>query len=104
MGWTLLLSGVAVNISGVIAIKFGQSFGQSFLSVFGYAAYFIGFFILSLSFKQLDVGMAYALWSGLGSLLVLTVGIVFFQEVVTGPKMLFFGFIVVGVVGMSLAT
>jgi len=103
MGWLLLLIGIAVNLAGVISIKFGQNLEHFALGIAGYIVYFLGFFIISLSFKRLDVGTAYAVWSGLGSLLVLTFGIIFFNEVVSLQKMLFFGLVLLGVIGMSLS-
>ena len=102
MGWLLLMGGISVNIAGVIGIKFAQHLNQQVLGVAGYTFYFLGFIILSLSFKHLEVGMAYAVWSGLGSLLVLGVGVLFFCESLSGSKFSFFVLIMVGVVGMSL--
>ncbi len=46
MGWLLLLSGVAVNITGVIVIKFGQHLDRGLISLLGYFFYFGGFVCL----------------------------------------------------------
>ena len=102
MGWLLLMGGISVNIAGVIGIKFAQHLNHQVLGVAAYAFYFSGFIILSFSFKYLEVGMAYAVWSGLGSLLVLGFGVLFFGESLSSSKLGFFVLIMVGVVGMSL--
>lgn len=104
MGWLLLLSGVAVNITGVIVIKFAQHLDKGLISLLGYFFYFGGFIVLSLSFRRLDVGMAYAIWSGIGSVLALGFGVAFFGESLSLSKMGFFMLIMVGVIGMSLTT
>ena len=103
MGWSILLSGIAVNVAGVISIKFAQHAQHQALGVLGYATYFVGFVIISFSFKYLDMSLAYALWSGLGSLLVIGIGVLFFNEHLSPSKILFFTFIMVGVAGISLA-
>ena len=102
-GWLLLFTGVTVNLSGIILIKFGQNQEQPVISIAGYLAYFSGFYIITLSFKRLDIGLAYAIWSGFGSILTLVAGITFFEEVVSVQKMIFFALVFIGVVGMSLS-
>ena len=104
MGWLLLLGGISINISGVVGIKFAQVSSQQFLGVFAYFIYFLGFFVLSLSFKHLEVGMAYAVWSGLGSMIALGFGVAFFGESLSLSKMSFFVLTMIGIVGMSLQT
>ena len=103
MGWLLLSCGIVVNVSGVIIIKVSQQAGQPLLGLAGYTAYFVGFFIISLSFKYLEVSLAYALWSGVGSLLVLGCGVLLFKESLSVSKLLFFSLIMIGVVGLSFA-
>ncbi len=103
MGLFLLLSGIAVNVSGVLLIKFAQHSSVQILSLVGYLLYFSGFVLISSSFKHLEVGTAYAVWSGLGSLLVASFGVLFFGESVSLGKVGFFSFILVGVVGLSLS-
>lgn len=102
MGWWLLLSGVAINIAGVISIKFGQHLHHQVFSLGGYGLYILGFIAISLSFNYLEVGLAYALWSGVGSLLVLSFGVLFFGEGLSSGKLGFFVLTMVGVIGMSL--
>ena len=103
MGWTLLLSGILINIAGVIGIKLGQTIDQDALGVVGYVVYFLGFFVISLSFRHLDVGLAYAFWSGLGCLLVIGCGVLFFNESLSAKKLLFFALVMVGTVGISFS-
>lgn len=104
MGWLLLVTGILINLGAVVAIKVSQNLEQQSLAILAYIGYLLGFFVISLSFKYLDVSLAYAVWSGLGSLLILLVGVFFFKEAVSLPKMVFFMFVLVGVIGMSLTT
>lgn len=104
MGWLLLGCGIIINVSGVVLIKLSQQVGQPLLGLAGYLAYFIGFLIISLSFNYLEVGFAYALWSGVGSLLVLGCGVLLFKESFSVSKLLFFALIMMGVLGLSLSS
>lgn len=102
MGWIILLGGIAINVAGVIGVKFSQNANNPGLTLAAYTLYFVGFFIISLSFKYLDMGLAYAFWSGLGSALIIAVGVIFFNESLTASRLVFFSFIMFGVVGVSL--
>lgn len=104
IGWLSLIGGVLVNLLGLITVKFGQNSDQLVFALLGYLTYFLGFYIITLSFKRLDIGLAYAIWSGLGSILTLVAGIIFFGEVVSLQRMIFFALVFVGVVGMSLSS
>ncbi len=104
MGWILLLSGITINLTGVLSIRYAQHVNQSHYSFIGYLAYFMGFVIISLSFKYLDMSLAYATWSGVGSLLILAFGIFFFKESLSIPKLIFFSLIMIGVIGINLTT
>lgn len=101
MGWLFLITGITINIAGVLGIKFAQQLGNNWLSTLGYLAYFVGFFVISMSFKHLSIALAYALWSGLGCLLVIAAGVSFFNESLSITKAIFFTIVVIGVVGMS---
>lgn len=52
MGWSIRLGGIVVNVAGVIGIKFAQHAQHQTLSLFGYAAYFVGFVVISFSFTH----------------------------------------------------
>jgi small multidrug resistance pump len=60
--------------------------------------------LLTLSLKRLDVSLAYAIWSGAGTVLITVIGIILFKEPATVLKMLFIAMIVAGVVGLNLVT
>jgi small multidrug resistance pump len=56
----------------------------------------------NMSLAKIEVGVAYAIWSALGSLVVSTVGIVFFGESCDASKLACLLLIVIGVVGLNL--
>ena len=60
------------------------------------------FFFLSQATKTLPMGTAYGIWTGIGALGAVIVGILAFQEPVTVPRLIFVGLLLVGIVGLKL--
>jgi small multidrug resistance pump len=56
-----------------------------------------------LVLKRLDVGLVYAVWSGVGTALIASIGIVWFKEPLTAVKIGSFALIILGVVGLNLS-
>ena len=57
---------------------------------------------LTVSLKQIDLGVAYAVWSGLGTALIALIGVLWFREPLTALKVVSLVLIVAGVVGLNL--
>jgi small multidrug resistance pump len=51
----------------------------------------------------MDVSIAYAIWAGLGTALIATVGILWFEEPITALKIISLGLIIIGVIGLNLS-
>jgi small multidrug resistance pump len=56
-----------------------------------------------LVLKRLDVGLVYAVWSGVGTALIASIGIVWFKEPLTAVKIGSFALIILGIVGLNLS-
>ncbi len=65
--------------------------------------YGFSFTSFSLALKKIDVGIAYAVWSGLGTTLIATVGILWFREPLSALKIISIGLIIIGVIGLRLS-
>jgi small multidrug resistance pump len=65
--------------------------------------YLLCLVMLALTLKTIEVGKAYAIWAGLGTALIVTIGIVFFKETLSVQKIVFILFIIIGVIGLNLA-
>jgi small multidrug resistance pump len=64
--------------------------------------YLLSIALLSIVLKKIEVGIAYAVWSGVGTALIATIGIVFFREQVTFMKMVGILLIITGSVMLNL--
>ncbi|MBB1602363.1 MULTISPECIES: multidrug efflux SMR transporter [Variovorax] len=102
MTWLYLAFAIVAEVAATSALKASEGFtrlGPSVLVVVGYG---IAFFLLSLTLRTISVGVAYAIWSGAGIVLVSVVGLVLFKQRLDGPAMLGMGLIVAGVAVIQL--
>ena len=58
--------------------------------------------MLTLALKRIDVSIAYAVWSGVGTALIATIGVLWFKEPATAVKLVSLALIILGVVGLNL--
>ena len=103
MAWLVLLAAAAFEIAFALSLKPSDGFSRFWptagVLVFG----IISVVLLAKTLDRLPVGTAYAVWTGLGSLGVVTLGVILFDEPVTLPRLACIALIVAGVVGLRLA-
>ena len=63
----------------------------------------LSFGMLTLALKPIDVSVAYAVWSGVGTALIATIGVLWFNEPMTALKLISLALIIGGVVGLNLS-
>jgi small multidrug resistance pump len=101
MHWFYLILAIALEVSGTTCMKLSQGFTKILPSVLIFIFYGLCFSFLTLALKKIDVSVAYAVWSGLGTTLIATIGILWFREPVTAIKLISLGLIIVGVIGLN---
>ena len=104
MSWVFLLLAILLEVSGTICMKLSEGFTRWGPAVLMFLLYGLSFSALTFVLKKIDVSVAYAIWSGLGTALIGTVGMVWFREPATALKLVSIGLIVMGVVGLNLGT
>lgn len=83
-------------------MKLSAGFSKLIPSVLIFVFYGLSFSVLTLALKRIEISIAYAIWSGLGTALIAMIGIVFFRETLTPGKIASLILIVMGVVGLQL--
>ena len=104
MSWLLLAVGIALEVAGTLCMKMSQGFSDWRPTCLMYLFYALSLTTLTLAFKHIDVSVAYAVWSGAGIVLIASFGVVFFREPMTVTRGVYIGFILIGLVGLYLAT
>ncbi|MFF2909286.1 DMT family transporter [Paenibacillus sp. NPDC057934] len=101
--WIFLAMAIVFELSGTISMKASQGFSRLWPSVFMFLFYAISFTSLNYALTSIKVGMAYAIWSGAGIILISVAGIFFFKERMPMSSLLWIAVIVVGIVGLNLS-
>lgn len=87
---------------GTTALQASQQFtrlGPSLIVLVGYA---LSFYLMSLTLRAMSVGVVYAIWSGLGIVLIAGIGFVLFGQRLDLPALLGLAFIIAGVLIIHL--
>ena len=100
--WLFLAGAILFEVAGTTSMKLSEGFTKLVPSVFLFVFYVASFAALIFALKRIDVGVAYAIWSGVGIALIAATGILYFREAATALKLVSIGLIVVGVVGLNL--
>jgi small multidrug resistance pump len=101
--WFLLIAAITAEVGGTTCLKFSDGFSRLVPSLGVVVLYSLSFVFLASVLKTIDVGVAYAIWSGLGTALIAVIGILIFGEPLSAARMASLGFIIVGVVGLQLS-
>ena len=84
-------------------MKFSQGFTKIAPSVLMFLFYGLSLSALTLALKKIDVSVAYAVWSGLGTALIASVGVLWFREPLNAMKIMSLLLIILGVIGLNLS-
>jgi small multidrug resistance pump len=100
--WIYLLIAILTEVVGTTLMKVSQGLTRLIPSIFMFVLYGISFVFMALALKKIEVSIAYAVWSGLGTALIAAIGIFWFKESFNIPKLVGIVLIVVGVVLLNL--
>ncbi|MCP1292762.1 MULTISPECIES: multidrug efflux SMR transporter [Chromobacterium] len=100
--WLFLAVAIVSEVIATSSLKASDGFTRIGPSLLTAAGYMLAFYMLSLTLRQIPVGVAYALWSGVGIVLVSIVGWVMYGQKLDAPAMIGMGLIVAGVLVMNL--
>ena len=103
MGWLLLALAIILEVAGTTCMKLSEGFKEIVPTVLVFVFYGLSFTSFIYALKTIDLSITYAIWAGLGLALIAAIGILYFKEPVTVPKMVFVGLILIGVIGLSLS-
>ncbi|MDX0587173.1 quaternary ammonium compound efflux SMR transporter SugE [Sinorhizobium medicae] len=102
MAWfTLLLAGI-LEIGWAIGLKYTDGFTRLMPTVLTVGSMILSVALLGIAVRSLPLGTAYAVWTGIGTVGTVILGIVLFAEPATAMRLGCIGLIVAGVAGLKL--
>jgi len=102
MTWATLLAAICLEVVGTSLLQASNQFTKLWPTVGMGVCYLGAFYFLSLTLRTIPVGVAYAVWSGLGVVLISIIGMVLFKQRLDLPAVLGLAMIVGGVVVINL--
>ena len=102
MNWLFLAIAIVAEVIATSALKASEGFSKLVPSSLVVVGYGVAFYMLSRVLSAIPVGIAYAIWSGAGIVLVSLVGLFFYKQRLDFPAMLGIGLIIAGVVVMQV--
>jgi small multidrug resistance pump len=102
MHWIYLAIAIVSEVVATSALKSAEGFTRLIPSLLVVAGYGLAFFFLSLTLRTIPLGVAYAIWAGVGVALVALVGWVVYQQSLGVAELIGIGLIVSGVVVLNL--
>ena len=100
--WLTLTLAILAEVIGTSALKASEGFSRLLPSVVVVAGYGIAFYFLSLALKHIPVGIAYAVWSGAGTVLITVIGVLAFRQKIDLAGIIGIALIIAGVLVLNL--
>ncbi|AOM77062.1 DMT family transporter [Pedobacter steynii] len=102
MKFIYLFVAIIAEVIATSALKASEQFSKTIPSIIVVAGYVVAFYFLSLTLKTIPVGIAYALWSGVGIVLVSAASYFFYHQKLDLPAMIGIGLIIIGVIVINV--
>ena len=102
MAWVILFIAGLFEVAWAIGLKYTEGFTRLWPSVGTVAAMVASVVLLGWAMRTLPVGTAYAVWTGIGAVGTVALGIVLFQEPATAARLGCVALIVAGIVGLKV--
>ncbi len=104
MAWVILVAAGLLEIGWAVGLKYTDGFTRLWPTVATVSAMVVSMGLLGLAVRTLPVGTAYAVWTGIGTVGTVLLGIYLLGEPGDVLRLLFIGMIVAGIVGLKLVT
>lgn len=104
MAWLILFVAGLFEVAWAVGLKYTEGFSRFWPSVGTVAAMIASVALLGIAVKTLPLSTAYAVWTGIGAVGAVILGIVLFQESASAARLLCVGLILVGIVGLKLVS
>lgn len=102
MTWLLLAIAILFETVATTALKASDGFTRLGPSTLSIAAYAVSIWLLSLVLRTIPVGIAYAIWSGLGICFIAVIGLVVFNQKLDTPAIVGLALIIAGIVTINV--
>ena len=101
MAWGILIAAGGLEVFWATFMKLSEGFTKPLYTVLTFAGMAASFLLLARATRTLPLGTAYAVWTGIGALGALSVGVIVFRESLTPARLLFAALLLIGIIGLK---
>lgn len=101
MAWGILIAAGGLEVFWATFMKLSEGFTKPLYIVLTFAGMAASFLLLARATRTLPLGTAYAVWTGIGALGALIVGVIVFRESLTPARLLFAALLLIGIIGLK---
>ena len=101
MAWGILIAAGGLEVFWATFMKLSEGFTKPLYTVLTFAGMAASFLLLARATRTLPLGTAYAVWTGIGALGALIVGVIVFRESMTPARLLFAALLLIGIIGLK---
>ncbi len=100
----LLLAAIGCEVGATTALNYTHQFTKLIPSVITVVGYVASFYLLSMALRTIPIGIAYAIWSGLGIVMITLIGVLAFKQTPDLPALIGIALIMAGVMVINLCS
>jgi quaternary ammonium compound-resistance protein SugE len=104
MDWAILFLAGLFEVGWAVGLKYSEAFTRFWPSVATAIALAASMILLAVALRTLPLGTAYTVWTGIGAIGTVVLGIALFGEPATAARLSCIGLILVGIIGLKLST
>ncbi|MFC2091366.1 DMT family transporter [Elusimicrobiota bacterium] len=103
LSWILLYLGITASVTATTLLKVSVGLTKLWPTVGMFICYLVALWVFSLALKTIDIGIGYAIWGGIGTVLLVIIGMVFFKEQIILVQIFAISMIVIGSIILNLS-
>ena len=103
MAWVIILAAGLFETGFAVALKMSHGMTRIWPTAAFAACALVSFALLTVALRRLEVGAAYAVWTGIGAAGTAVIGMAFLGDTVSATKLVSIGLILTGVIGLNLS-
>jgi quaternary ammonium compound-resistance protein SugE len=104
MNWLLLVMAGLLEVGWAVGLKYTEGFTKLWPSLWTLGAMLLSITLLGLAMRDLPVGTAYAVWTGIGAVGTVIVGIYLLGDPATAGRLISIALILLGIIGLKLSS
>jgi len=104
MAWIILVLAGLFEVAWAVGLKYTEGFSRFWPSVATITAMVISVGLLAMAVKSLPLSTAYAIWTGIGAVGAVILGITLFGESASAPRLACLALIIVGIIGLKIVS